>query len=94
VVELENNWIALATIDAWVGCQVLPHATLVLLRADCAHLFHMSEMLVPVFQIPQPLVFDVAGLAPRLTNAPLAILEAELVDGFLDTAPSTSSRVW
>jgi len=92
VVELQNDRIALAAINARVGCQVLPHAKLVLFRADGSHLLHMSEMLIPVSQVPEPLVLDVAGLAPRLANAPLAILEAELIDGFFDAASSASWR--
>jgi len=64
MVELENNRIALATIDAWVGCQVLPHAKLVLFRGDGSHLLHVSEVVVPVSQIPEALVFHLAGLAP------------------------------
>jgi hypothetical protein len=92
VVELQNDRIALAAISARVGRQVLPHSKLVLFRADSSHLLHVSEMLVPVSQIPEALVLDVAGLAPRLTNASLAILEAELIDGFFDAASSASSR--
>src|SRR2546427_10182135 len=92
VVELKNDRIALAAINARVSCQVLPHAALVLFRADDSHLLYVSEMLVPVSQVPKALVFGVAGLAPRLTNTPLAMLEAELIDGFFDAAPSASSR--
>ena len=93
VVELKNDRIALAEINARVNCQELPHAALVLFRADGSHLLYMSEMLVPVSQVPDARVFGVAGLAPRLTNTPLAILEAELIDGFFDAAPSASSRI-
>jgi hypothetical protein len=93
VVELKNDRIALAAINARVGCQVLPHAKLVLFRADRSHRLHMSEMLVPVSQVPEVLVLDVTGFAPGLTNAALAIFEAELVDGFIDAAPSAPPRV-
>jgi hypothetical protein len=45
VVELKDDRIALAAINARVGCQVLLHAKLVLFRADGSHL--LSEMIVP-----------------------------------------------
>jgi hypothetical protein len=89
VVELQNDRVSLATINARVGCQVLPHAKLVLFRADGSHLLHVREMVVPVSQIPEVLLFDVAGLAPRLTNPSLSILEAELIDGLFDAAART-----
>jgi hypothetical protein len=92
VVELKYDRIALTAIDARMSCQVLPHKALVLFSADGPHFLHMSEMLVPVSEIPKALVLGVAGLAPRLVDAPLAILEAKLIDWLLDSAPSADPR--
>src|SRR5256885_11779941 len=57
-----------SAINARVSRQVLPHAALVLFRADDSHLLYVSEMLIPVSQVPKALVFGVAGLAPRLRS--------------------------
>jgi len=93
MVELENNRIALAAINARMGCQVLPHAQLVRFRTDGSHLLDVSEMFLSVSQIPEALVFHVARLAPRLTNPSLSILEAELIDGLFDAASGAGLRL-
>jgi hypothetical protein len=48
VVELQNHRVALAAINAWVRCQVLPHAKLVLFRASRSHLLDVRKVLLPV----------------------------------------------
>src|SRR5438034_6420090 len=54
---------------------------------------HVSDVFLAVLQIPDTLVFHVAGLAPRLADPSLAILEAELLDRLLDAAPSAGTRL-
>ena len=54
---------------------------------------HVSDVLLAVLQVPDTLVFHVAGLAPRLADPSLAILEAELLDRLLDAAPSAPTRL-
>src|SRR5258705_11242056 len=38
---------------------------------------HVSEMRIPVSQVPKALVFGAAGLAPRVVDTSLPILEAK-----------------
>lgn len=83
MVELENNWIALAAINARVTCEVLPHTKPVLFRGPDPHHLDVMEVFFPVPQIPKAFVFRVAGLAPGLTDAALSILESEFIEASL-----------
>ena len=46
----------------------------------------MSEMPVPVSQIPEALVLDETVFAPGVTDAKLWIPKTELIEGLLDAA--------
>src|SRR5213083_2438181 len=54
---------------------------------------YVSDVLLAVLQVPDTLVFHVAGLAPRLADPSLAILEAEFFDRLFDAAPSAPARL-
>ena len=82
MIKLQDHWVPLPAIYARVTCQVLPHATLVLFRTAVPHHPHVGDVFVAVLQIPEMLVLDVTGFAPRLTDAQLSVLEPNSSIGF------------
>src|SRR5207247_6745821 len=84
MIEVQNDRIALPAVDTWMSRQVLPHTELVFGGMLVSQHPHVSDVLLAVLQVPDTLVFHVAGLAPRLADPSLAILEAEFFDRIFD----------
>jgi len=86
VVELKDDRIALAAVHAGVLRQVSPRAQLVLVPGPIASYSNMRDVFLAIALIPKALVFNEAGLAPRVTDAELRISETELIEGFFYAA--------
>jgi hypothetical protein len=86
MVKLKYDRIGLAAIHAWMQCEVFPRSPLVYRKGHDGCCLNPGEVTLAISQVPEALVLDVAGLAPGLADASLSIFEAELIDGFLETA--------
>ena len=93
VVEMKNNGISLAAIDARMRRQVLPDPALVFVLGRRTPFLDVCSVSIPVAFIPEALVFNKAALAPRVTDAELYVPEPELIDRLLQTASAADLRL-
>ena len=86
VVELKDDRVALAAHHAGVLRQVSPRAQLILVRGLIASQSNVRDVFFAIALVPEALVFNEAGLAPRVTDAELGISETELIEWLGDAA--------
>ena len=92
MVELQDDRVSLAALNARMLREVLPHSELVLVSGLVPGLADVRDMPLAIALVPSALVFDEAALAPRVTYAELGVPEAEFIEWFIDAAPSADLR--
>jgi hypothetical protein len=89
VVELKNDWIRLAAVDAGMLTEVLPNAILILSGRPLAVHADLGNLMITIPQVPVLLVFRHACSTPRLPLAVLAVSNTEFLNRFgKSTAPA------
>src|SRR6266542_3048339 len=85
VVELENNRIRLAAVDARMLTEVLPSSVLVFLSGPIVVPSDLGQLVLAIPQVPVVFVFPHAGTTPALPFSGLSRQEAEFIRRFAES---------
>ena len=92
MVELQDERIPLAAVDAHLSGEVFPEPNSVLCTTAFAAGFHASELMFSIAEVPVPLVRGCAALAIPLTNAAFLESKVEFRERLQDTAFAAFSK--
>jgi hypothetical protein len=93
MVELQDDRVSFAALNARMLREVLPHSELVLVSGLVPGLADVRDICLSRLRSYQARLYSTKQpLAPRVTDAELRVPEAEFIEWFLDAAPSADLR--
>ncbi|TME68236.1 MAG: hypothetical protein E6I48_16995 [Chloroflexi bacterium] len=93
MVELQNDWIRLAAIQAPMLAEVVPSTILILSATALVVRTNALELMIAISHVPVALVLGHASTTPHLPLSGIPGSVAELVERFSQSAPAAPSLI-